>query len=202
MTFSTREKWLVVMIGAVIILGIVIFYFSSGGESTEEQILFPDELEQRQDNNTDDKQGTTHIVIDLKGAVEKPGVYTMTDGERVIDAIDKAGGLLPDADENTINLAGLLKDEMVIYIPKIGEDSAQPVFQTSGVGGENDGKVRVNSATAEELQKLQGIGPSKASAIITYREENGPFKTVDEILNVSGIGEKTLENIKDQIVVD
>lgn len=202
MSFSTREIWLAAILCFVIIIAIIFIYFSNEKKRPEDQdILFPDELEQREEDKHD-KVETIHIVIDIKGAVEKPGVYTMTEGERVIDAIKRAGGLLPDAEENVINLAGLLKDEMVIYVPKKGEEISQPAFQAIGTSGEDDGKVRINSATSEELQKLQGIGPSKASAIIAYREENGPFKTVDDLLNVSGIGEKTLENIKDQIVVN
>lgn len=198
MTLSPREKWLAIITGTVIVAAIFAFYFLNQKNDAEQELLFPEELINEEEQKDENREVSTTIVIDVKGAVKKPGVYTMNEGDRVVDAIEKAGGLLSEADENQLNLASLLKDEMVIYVPKKGEE----VTQTNVQSQNDDGKVRINSATSEELQKLQGIGPAKAEAIITYREENGPFKTVEDLLQVSGIGEKTLENIKDDIVVD
>lgn len=203
MSFSQREKWLIAIIISMISISAIVIYFVYDKKSYEQEILFSqdDELELNQ-VETLEEEHSNEIVIDIKGAVKQPGVYSMNEGERVIDAIERAGGLLPDAEENQINLAGLLKDEMVIYVAKEGEELTQPVIQSVTINGNEDGKVRINSATAEDLQKLQGIGPSKASAIIAYRDEHGPFKTVEDLLQVSGIGEKTLENMKDEIVID
>lgn len=203
MSFSQREKWLIAIIISMISISAIVIYFVYDKKSYEQEILFSqdDELELNQ-VETLEEEHSNEIVIDIKGAVKQPGVYSMNEGERVIDAIERAGGLLPDAEENQINLAGLLKDEMVIYVAKEGEELTQPVMQSVTINGNEDGKVRINSATAEDLQKLQGIGPSKASAIIAYRDEHGPFKTVEDLLQVSGIGEKTLENMKDEIVID
>lgn len=203
MSFSQREKWLIAIIISMIIISAIVIYFVYDKKSHEQEILFSqdDEFELNQ-VETLEEEHSNEIVIDIKGAVKQPGVYSMNEGERVIDAIERAGGLLPDAEENQINLAGLLKDEMVIYVAKEGEELTQPVMQSVTINGNEDGKVRINSATAEDLQKLQGIGPSKASAIIAYRDEHGPFKTVEDLLQVSGIGEKTLENMKDEIVID
>ncbi|MFA8439614.1 helix-hairpin-helix domain-containing protein [Pueribacillus sp. YX66] len=203
MSFSQREKWLIAIIISMIIISAIVIYFVYDKKSHEQEILFSqdDEFELNQ-VETLEEEHSNEIVIDIKGAVKQPGVYSMNEGERVIDAIERAGGLLPDAEENQINLAGLLKDEMVIYVAKEGEELTQPVMQSVTMNGNEDGKVRINSATAEDLQKLQGIGPSKASAIIAYRDEHGPFKTVEDLLQVSGIGEKTLENMKDEIVID
>lgn len=198
MTLSPREKWLAIITGTVIVAAIFAFYFLNQKNDAEQELLFPEELINEEEQKAENREVSTTIVIDVKGAVKKPGVYTMNEGDRVVDAIEKAGGLQSEADENQLNLASLLKDEMVIYVPKKGEE----VTQTNVQSQNDDGKVRINSATSEELQKLQGIGPAKAEAIITYREENGPFKTVEDLLEVSGIGEKTLENIKDDIVVD
>lgn len=198
MTLSPREKWLAIITGTVIVTAIFAFYLINQENDAEQELLFPEELINEEEQKAENREVSTTIVIDVKGAVKKPGVYTMNEGDRVVDAIEKAGGLLSEADENQLNLASLLKDEMVIYVPKKGEE----VTQTNVQSQNDDGKVRINSATSEELQKLQGIGPAKAEAIITYREENGPFKTVEDLLEVSGIGEKTLENIKDDIVVD
>lgn len=140
------------------------------------------------------------FMIDVKGEVRQPGVYTVDVNARVIDVITIAGGFTDTADQNQVNLAQKIHDEMVVFIPKPGEiiegiESIQMVEANQSEG------IRLNSATKEEIQSLNGIGPSKAEAIVTYREENGPFKSVDELLNVSGIGEKTLEKFKDEIIV-
>lgn len=203
LSFTQREKWMAAIIGVIIILFAITIYlvFDSKDEDEGNDLLFLEEFSHEPD--VDNEDVPSQIVIDVKGAVKQPGVYTMMSGERVIDAIEKAGGLLPDAEENQINLAGLLKDEMVIYVPHEGEEMTELAIQSNGgFSSEDNGKVRINHASAEELQQLQGIGPSKASAIIGYREEHGPFQTVEELTQVSGIGEKTLENIKDQITVD
>src|SRR5699024_6686718 len=118
-------------------------------------------------------------------------VYFVSQEDRVIDVIDQAGGFTNKADEDLINLAEKVTDEMVIYIPMIGEETID-VAQTGKVGANNsDGKVKINDATLDEMTRLNGIGPKKAQAIIDYREENGPFEQIEDILNVSGIGEKT-----------
>ncbi len=201
MSLSIREKWIAVAAGLLLIV-LGIFLFRNDNQQTE--LIFPDEMEENKSETNDeqDVDVVTDLVIDVKGAVHQPGVYTMTTGERVIDVIEKAGGLLSEADENLINLAELLKDEMVIYVAKKGEDVTAIQTIATHVTGENDDKVRINSASSEEIQTLQGIGPAKASVIIKHREENGKFKSVEDLLEVSGIGEKTLENIKDHIVID
>jgi len=141
------------------------------------------------------------IVVDVKGAVKNPGVYRMNIGERVVDVLEKAGGLTAQADKKQVNLAKKLADEMVIYIPKVGEtlpENMNPVTANGDAGG---GKININTATEQELQQISGIGPSKAKAIIEYREKNGSFQTIEDLDKVSGIGEKTLEHMKDQITV-
>ncbi|SHF67439.1 helix-hairpin-helix domain-containing protein [Ornithinibacillus halophilus] len=138
---------------------------------------------------------TQKILVDIKGSVRHPGVYEMNEEDRVIDVLEKAGGFTENAEETVINLAQKVYDEMIIIVPNKGEQTAS----STGVGGTS--KIRLNHASVEEIQSLTGIGPSKAQAIIQYREENGPFKSVDELLNVSGIGEKTLEAIREDIHV-
>lgn len=141
------------------------------------------------------------LVIDVKGAVKKPGVYHMTDGERIVDAIGEAGGFADKADQKQINMAQKLADEMVVYVPVVGEDTppvtgSPTVTNTTASRQTEGGQVNLNSATLEDLQELPGIGPAKAQAILTYREEKGSFQSVDDLLNVTGIGEKSLEKIK------
>ncbi len=139
------------------------------------------------------------MLVDIKGAVLHPGVYEIDKGDRVVHAIAKAGGFLAEANQDAINLALLLGDEMVIYVPRVGEEA---VYVSHVTINEKDAtKININTATTEELQKIPGIGPAKASAILSYREETGKFKNISEIVNVPGIGQKTLEKITEFIVV-
>ena len=146
------------------------------------------------------------ITVDVKGAVKQPGVYELRSNSRVHDAIYKAGGMTPEANSQSVNLAQKLTDEAVIYVAKEGEDvpaaggSASPT--TSSASSEKPGKVHLNRATEAELQTVSGIGQKRASDIIAYREANGPFRSVEGLKNVSGIGEKTLEKLKDAFTVD
>lgn len=131
----------------------------------------------------------------------------MSENSRVMDAISKAGGLVGDADGNAVNLAQLLEDQMVIYVPKEGEEGEGIELgithpQSSEQTDTGETKVNINQAEKEALMTLNGIGSSKAENILSYREENGPFQTIEEIKNVSGIGYATFENLKEVITVD
>ena len=145
------------------------------------------------------------IIVDVKGAVQKPGVYEAKANERVIDLINKAGGLNENADETKINFAIRVEDEMVIYVPIIGEETIE-LGDMVTIGAtmskeKNDGKVNLNTASEVELQALPGIGPAKAAAIIEFRNTNGPFKTIEDLKSISGIGEKTFEKLSNSIKV-
>lgn len=149
------------------------------------------------------------ILIEIKGQVAKPGVFVLPAGSRLNFAIDLAGGFLPEADSLSLNLAMKLADEMSVYVPKIGETAAAPPVIASPAASsaaETDstgsGTVNINAADAAGLMTLSGIGPSKAAAIIAYREENGPFASIEELKEVSGIGDKTFEQLKDSISVN
>jgi len=153
-----------------------------------------------QDNAVDEE---TVIKVDVKGAVQSPGVYIATKGDRVIDIITKAGGFTKEADQNQVNLAKYVQDEMVIFVPKKGEEVFTPDdIETSHPSSEsNKGKVNINQANETELQTIPGIGPSKAKAIVEYREQNGLFKRIEDIKNVTGIGDKTFDKLKEHITV-
>lgn len=145
---------------------------------------------------------STTVIVDVKGEVKSPGVYEMKAGERFHHVIERAGGLTESADARQINLAQLLEDGMIVYLPKQGEAESELVQQPSSMGtAKKAGKVNLNKATLEELQTLEGIGPAKAEAILSYKEESGGFKTIEDLLNVSGIGEKSFEKLKDSISV-
>src|SRR5699024_10555369 len=150
------------------------------------------------DNHTEET--VTETIVDIKGEIKHPGVYEVQATDRIQTVIELAGGFTKNADENQINLAQKVQDEMVIYVPKEGEteypiNPNQMISTNAGNNEENENVVKVNLATIDELTKLQGIGPAKAQAILDYREEHGPFQQVEDLLQVSGIGEKTLENI-------
>ncbi|HET7628393.1 MAG TPA: ComEA family DNA-binding protein [Bacillales bacterium] len=137
------------------------------------------------------------VVIDVKGAVVTPGVYEMKEGERVIDVIREAGGFRKEADRKRINLAERLKDQMVVYVPEKGEKGAQAEFMPS----QDDGKVNVNSASVSDLEKLPGVGEVTAEAIVAFRKQHGPFKQLSDLLAVKGIGEKTLDTLREKIAL-
>jgi len=139
------------------------------------------------------------VLVDVAGWVRRPGVYEFTEGARVIDAIDAAGGARSGAVLEALNLAAPLTDGTQILVPREGQEGVAPAPVTGGaVAG---GLVNVNSAIATELEELPGIGEVIAQRIIDYRTENGPFATVDELLDVSGIGDAILESISELVTV-
>ncbi|MDR0297634.1 MAG: helix-hairpin-helix domain-containing protein [Streptococcaceae bacterium] len=149
------------------------------------------------------------ITVDVEGAVVKPGVYTISADKRVVDVIALAGGLSASADAHSINQAAKLKDEDVIFVAKVGEtapaagnSAASSNSAASGKAGASGAKVNINTADLTELQTLSGVGAKKAQDIIDYRTKNGAFKTVEDLGNVAGFGDKTLEKLKDSITVD
>ncbi|WP_343327821.1 helix-hairpin-helix domain-containing protein [Lentibacillus saliphilus] len=136
------------------------------------------------------------VIVDVKGEVERPGVYEAEPGTRVHDVIEQAGGFTDLAYEAAVNLAQKVHDEMVILIPAQGDEPSNVTMGTS-----NDGKVRMNYATQAEIETIPGIGPAKAAAIINHRDEHGFFQSVEDLLDIPGIGEKTLENMRDDIQI-
>jgi competence protein ComEA len=141
------------------------------------------------------------INVYVSGAVNRPDVYALPLNSIVKDAIEAAGGATDDADLDRINLATKLADQMQVYVPRQGE--AEPPAPPNGSAPDATAtKININIASVEELDKLPGIGPSIAGAIIDYRAKNGPFKQVEDINDVKGIGDALFEKIKDQITVE
>lgn len=204
-----RQK-LVIGAVSVLILGALFFQWLSRDEvqpkSVDEWLVAEnsadsewDEMNQKQ-SQVDEE--VPIIYIDIKGAVHDPGVYQFEEGDRLLDAIEKAGGLTSDADERQINMAQKLVDQMMIIVPAIGEEINPAMNELSAdlPSAETD-QVNINTADIEELKTLTGIGEAKARNIIEYREMNGSFQTTDEIKNVSGIGDGIFTQIKDAITV-
>ena len=163
-------------------------------------------------NGLPDEEATAEakdaIVVDVAGAVASPGVVELKDGARVADALDAAGGLAEDADLTSVNRAALLTDGQRVYVPRVGEQVA-PVEgdESGGVAGEGAQStatgqaVNINDADLAELDALSGVGPATAQAIIDDREANGPFTAPEDLMRVSGIGEKKFEKLKSSICV-
>jgi competence protein ComEA len=194
------------------------FYYVSGNHSAApasnqvqslDNKLQTNEKKTENTKKTDQEKQPEKMMVDVKGQVKLPGVYLANAGERVNDVINRAGGLTDKADKSQINFAEHVKDEMVINVPAKGEVPAALPNANSSAGGtavpgnaaQNQAKVNLNKADENGLQTLPGIGPAKAKAIIEYREKNGPFKTIEDLKNISGFGEKTFEKLKDLVEV-
>lgn len=207
---------IILVLSTVLILTVVKFKYNENpkesnlieeliAENNEEDSIILDESSSKdQAHQRTETESLLEIVVDIKGEIDSPGVYQLKEGSRVIDVIEKAGGLLSEADTTSVNFAQLVVDQMVIYIPKEGEEA--PVNQVNQEGFVNDSNVNekqidINKAEKETLMLLNGIGSSKADGIIAYREENGFFQTIEELKNVSGIGEATFEKLKDAVTV-
>ncbi|UOY94069.1 helix-hairpin-helix domain-containing protein [Ectobacillus sp. JY-23] len=179
------KKWLVL---GVVVCVILCLFFLGVHQKKDESVPISTPQEQMKEAEQ------TVLFVDIKGAVAREGVYEFSKGTRVKDAIAKAGGLLPEGDSSKINLAQFIHDQMLLYVPNKTDPGAVPVAPQTN-------KIAINIASKEEIEKIPGIGPKKAESIIRYREEHGPFQTIEDLLEVDGIGEKSLTNIKEQIVV-
>ena len=187
-----------------LIIGIGLFWMSRQGEEVEEAATSLAETTILPQAVEDKTTISTVIYVDVKGEVHHPGVYQMKAENRVKDLIEAAGGFTLLADDQKLNLAQLLEDQMVIVVPKKGEEvnselAQAPTPHKKEVGKE--GKVNINTATVEELKTLKGIGEKKAEAIIEYRKKNGSFKNKEELMKVRGIGKKLYESFQERVIV-
>lgn len=139
------------------------------------------------------------VIVDVAGWVKQPGVYELAAGDRVIDAIERAGGARKGAELSALNLAAPLVDGSQILVPRTGATTGTPGSGGSAPGG--TALININTAGATELEALPGIGEVLAATIVQYRTENGPFASVDQLEDVSGIGPSTLEEIRDFVTV-
>ena len=176
-------------------------------EQTSSSSSYKDEKSNKSNEISQAETEDQLVTVDVKGAVKKPGVYQLQSNSRVHDALEKAGGLTDEADLKSVNQAQKLSDEAVVYVAKVGENAVDvttsaPASATSGTGQTKSALVNLNTATEADFQTISGIGQKRAQDIIAYREANGRFKSVDDLKNVSGIGAKTLEKLKEYVTVD
>ena len=193
----------VIIIGLASLIMMTIFYLNQSTSSIDSVSLDSYVENEREVTEIEEienvEEQVNHYIVDVKGQVKFPGVYEVEEHLRVHDVIQLAGGFLEMANETAINLAQKISDEMVIYVPHLDEEINNASTATAWSPSQDEKKVSLNQATVGELETLPGIGPSKAAAIINYREEVGAFQSIDELTNVSGIGEKTLEKLRDSL---
>ena len=214
---NKKQKILLIMIIFIITLGIIYYTYTTKTNdefSIEEQNLEIEENEREKEINENIKENTK-IIVHISGAVRNEGIVELKEKARIADAIEMAGGITEDAYMKDVNLATILEDGMKIYIPtkeevekqgenindSVSKDTNLDIYNNGSNTSKKNNKVNINTASKEELDTLPGIGESTANKIINYRKENGKFKTIEEIKEVSGIGDSKFEDIKDLIEI-
>lgn len=234
MFYYVRKYWkyaLILLCALIVFLGVYLYY--------EDNNVTTSSIKKLNDPKDENKSDAKTVFVDIKGAVNTPGVYELEVGKRVIDVIKKAGGLTENANTININLSKKLTDEMYVVVytkneiseykknngnvidnskitcasnecicPDVNNDACinkndntKSNSSSSKETDLKDAKISINNASKEELMSLSGIGDAKADAIIAYRQENGLFKSIEDIKNVSGIGDAIFEKIKNNITV-
>lgn len=202
-------KWQIALPAVAGLLMATLLIFSQPAKSDQTGLTDFPQTEQTdlvEETSTEASEESSQLVVDVKGAVEKPGLYTLEADARVNDAVEAAGGLTSQADPKSINLAQKLSDEAVVYVASKDENISVVTSTTASSAMSQEEKntslVNLNTATETDLQTISGIGAKRAADIIAYREANGGFKSVDDLNNVSGIGDKTMESIRPYVTVD
>jgi competence protein ComEA len=192
---SRREVALLALVGLLGVAGLGLWYVRALPRSVEVRASGPVAAPA--------SPTPSPVIVHVAGWVRRPGVYELATGDRVIDAIQAAGGPRQGADLGALNLAAVLVDAQQVLVPRIAEAASVPLPGSTAdpSTGTAPQLVNVNTAAAEELETLPGIGEVLAAAIISYRDEHGPFTSVDQLVDVSGIGDATLEEVRDLVTV-
>lgn len=217
---TKKQKIIVTIILFMVIICIIYYFYTKDNIafSADEEIFIENNVEEKIEETEEVNQTSNKIIIHISGAVSKEGIVELEENSRIADAVEKAGGLKENADINKINLAFKLEDGMKVYIPSIEErkneininnqideeQTSKYITSTSELNedtNQNTGKVNINTANQTELETLPGIGPTTALKIINYRKEKGKFKSIEDIKEVSGIGDTKYEKIKDLICI-
>ncbi len=190
----------------VLIAVAVCLFFAGGDEEADLAVEDAGKTDTVVSENESEKAVDESIYVDVGGSVNMPGVVRLPHGSRVFEAISSAGGVKEGGDTSSLNLASVLSDGDKIYVPNAADANGsvqvnESSFFVNDATQTSSGKVNLNRATAAQLQTLSGIGPATAAKIISYRTEVGPFKTIKELMNVSGIGEKTFQKLEKSLEV-
>ena len=216
MKYINKKQKIVLFIIIIITLGIAYYTYTikiNDQFNIEEQNLEVEENKIEESNKIEEE--TTKIVVHVSGAVRNEGIVELKEKSRIADAIEMVGGVTEDAYMKDVNLATILEDGMKIYIPtkeevekqrenkndSVSKDTNLDIYNNSSNTRKKNNKVNINTASKEELDTLPGIGESTANKIISYREEKGNFKSIEEIKEVSGIGDSKYEQIKNLIEI-
>ena len=209
---TKKQKIIVIAIAGIVVIGIMYFIYNKN--QVKEDINIENEILVNSvitnENNTNDDI----VIIHITGSVKNPGIVKLKEGSRIEDAIESAGGLTENADITKVNLAYIVEDGTKIKIPSASEEDIGDediidsksgdniIIEENAVPSNNSPQtINVNKATEKEFETLPGIGPSLASKIIEYRNQNGKFESIEDIKNVNGIGDNKYEKIKDLITV-
>jgi competence protein ComEA len=150
----------------------------------------------------EDAAANLPVVVEVRGEVEAPGVFALSPGARLQDAIAAAGGLSREADLSTVNLARRLRDGELVVILALPDPGSTPTILTAGAGDaaeDSRARININTATTKELEALPGVGEVTAARIAAYREQNGPFRSVDDLIHVQGISDRTIDEFRDLV---
>lgn len=209
---TKKQKIIVIAIAGIVVIGIMYFIYNKNQAkediNIENEILVNNVI--TNENNTNDDI----VIIHITGSVKNPGIVKLKEGSRIEDAIESAGGLTENADITKVNLAYVVEDGTKIKIPSASEEDIGDEDIIDSKSGDNiiieenavplnnsTQTININKATEKEFETLPGIGPSLASKIIEYRNQNGKFESIEDIKNVNGIGDNKYEKIKDLITV-
>lgn len=193
-----------IAIGIIAIIGTIKLVDIYYEKNNTEKISISNFIENENENENEDEKCNTKIKVYITGEVKNQGVIELEEGDRIADAIEKAGGQTEQASLKNVNLAYQLEDGQKIYIPNVNDNETEIIDDgASGVVDDttNQTVVNINKADETELQSLNGIGESLATSIVQYRKENGKFETIEDLKNVPGIGDSKFENIKEYIKV-
>lgn len=211
--YQTYEKQIKIAVIALTVITALLLFGGNGkkdeivveqdGEIQTEERLTSEENKSKvsQNQTTMSQAESKKLVVDISGCVNIPGVYETDEGTRLHEIIELAGGLTKDADIDAINQAELVTDGQKILIPskiEIGNGAGRTTNAESSI---NNGKININQADSAALQEIPGVGPAIADKILEYREVNGSFQRIEDLKNVSGIGEKTFEKLKNKICI-
>ncbi|XRG77180.1 helix-hairpin-helix domain-containing protein [Rossellomorea sp. GAMAL-10_SWC] len=195
-----------VWLGLVIVGILVVNFYQT--ERKNEVVFAKQTIEEEIVKKKDDQKKEVSMpvnskvfMVDVKGAIQKPGLIQCNEGERVFDVIRLAGGFKEKADVNKVNLAEKIVDEMVIYVPFIGEETDQTIITNRGDETKQNEMIDINHASQSDLEKIPGVGPTKAKNILEYIDQNGPFTSVEQLESVNGIGKKSIEKMTPYIVI-
>jgi competence protein ComEA len=196
---NDRLRWLLTLLVLGLALVALFAWWRSASAPDPATLLPSPDL--REPQATAPPRSTGSFAVDVVGAVQKPGLYYLAPDSRVADAIKAAGGLAPDANREAVNVATRLKDEQQLRVPRVGEERRQPAAPGAAATAEAT-PIDLNTADAQTLEALPGIGSVTARQIVAYRTAHGPFQSVDQLDDVPGIGAATLDALRDLVTVE